>query len=348
MLQFGNLTPMLPPSPCIFSFAHRIQTAVRNKPFWLLVRRPSHLVGLSLLLTFFSCKTPPNDPVRQIFQVLPPNQAVILHVKRTKISSKILNHLKQKIGLYNLESDQYSFFLKYATFLPLKEIDTLVFSADEKRQNLIFGGRFSKKLLLRSFLEAQITCADALNSTPCIFPTSDEKHQIKATMPNHNTLVLSKSIQPLLAYATNLSDSNTLPVEIRHSVQREGVAYASIIPSRLNQILGESTNSSLKLLLRSLKPSKVTYLVLTTPKLINELVFSELVLSAAIEYGTAEMAQNQKGILEGLSVLGASVINLQRGSSDPWNRILRSGKFQHEGLKVYAEWTLGPIFEDLK
>lgn len=337
---------MISSSPSMFCRARRTQTTVSNKLIWLLARRPSHLVVLSLLLTFLSCKTPPNDPVRQIFQMLPPNQAVILHVKMTRISSQILENLKQKNNLHNLESGQHSFFLKYATFLSLKEIDTLIFSADEKRQSLIFGGQFGKKLPLKHLFESQITCADALTSTPCIFSTSDEKHQIEATMPNHNTLVLSKSIQPLLEYTASLSDSNTLPIEIQHSAKREAIAYASIIPSRLNQILGESTDSSLRLLLRSLKPSKVTYLVLSTSKLASEFVFAELVLSAAIEYETAEIAQDQKGILEGLSVLGASVINLQKGSSDPWSRILRSGEFQHEGHKVYAEWTLSPIFED--
>jgi len=336
-------------SPCIFAPTRRGQAPTRAAaPFWLLTGRPGRPAVLALLLASFSCKTLSNDPNRQIFQALPPNQAVILHVKMTRTSSTILEHLKQNIDLYNLESNQYSFFLKYATFLPLKEIDTLIFSADEKHQSLIVGGRFDKKLLLKRFFGSQITCADTSTSTPCIFSTSDENHQIKAIMPDHKTLVLSRSIQSPIAYTANLSDSNTLPIEIKYSTQREGVAYASIIPARLTQMLERSTGSSLELLLRSLGPSKVAYLVLTTPKLPDEHALAELVISAAVEYETTEIAQKQKSILEGLSVLGASVIRLQSGSSDPWGRILRSGKFQHKGRKVYTEWILDPILENSK
>ena len=114
-----------------------------------------------------------------------------------------------------------------------------------------------------------------------------------------------------------------------------------IIPPRLPAAIGIETGAGnfFELFSRALGPSRVAYLSLMAPE------NGEIELRLRAEFATPETAQEHKGLLEGLSAFGAAMIGSGGNSSNPWSRVLRSGRFRHEAHEVHAVWSLEPLFE---
>ena len=132
----------------------------------------------------------------------------------------------------------------------------------------------------------------------------------------------------------------------RHALAGDGIAWARIIPRRLPQAAGieAGTGNSLELFTRALGPARVAYLSLTAPAPTHADI-GKIELHLRAEFATPEAAREQTGVLKGLSAFAAAMIGSGGNASNPWSRVLRSGRFQHEAGEAHAVWSLEALFE---
>ena len=173
-------------------------------------------------------------------------------------------------------------------------------------------------------------------------------------MPGPGTLIVSESAdsdahgnadaaeQPPPA---DTAEVDRIPLA-RHALAEDGIAWARIIPRRLPQAAGveAGTGNALELFTRALGPARVAYLSLAAPAPTHPDA-RKIELRLRAEFRTPEAAREQTGVLKGLSAFAAAMIDSGGNSSNPWSRVLRSGRFRHEDRETHAIWSLEALFE---
>ena len=320
---------------------------------------PAHSIGppaaVTLLLACSHCQAPPPDPIEKALRQLPPDQAAVLYVDVAKAGPRLIERLWETAAQSSDPETQTSRWFNQAGLPPMPDIDTLAFAADENRRTLLVSGRFTAESLHRHLTAAQIDCPEPLDQAPCLVPASDPGRRLTLTMPDPGTLIVSESAdsdadgnadaaeQPPPASTAEVEDRIPLA---RHALAGDGIAWARIIPRRLPQAAGieAGTGNSLELFTRALGPARVAYLSLTAPAPTHADI-GKIELHLRAEFATPEAAREQTGVLKGLSAFAAAMIGSGGNASNPWSRVLRSGRFRHEDREAHAAWSLEALLE---
>ena len=310
------------------------------------------MAAITLLLTGSHCSAPAPDPIERALRRLPPDQAAVLYVDVAKAGPRLVESLWKTAALPgNPETEAWSW-LSQAGLPPLADVETAAFAADENRRTLLVSGRFTAELLSLLPADVRIDCPTPLDETPCLLPAPDPARRLTLTMPEPGILMLSESAdddvderpRPPPAGATDVDNQIR---QARRALAGDGVAWAQIIPRRLPLAAGLEAESgnSLELFARALGPARVAYLSLTAPAPTHPEA-RKVKLHLRADFATAEVAREQTGILKGLSAFGAAMIGSGGNSSNPWSRVLRSGRFRHEGNEAHSVWSLAALLEE--
>ena len=312
----------------------------RSQPFGL-------AAVLVFLLAYCSCGDPPSDLIDRAFRLLPPRQAVIVYLDVEKAGPRIIERLSEVVNpTEDEESRGRPFSLLYRRGIP-PDIDALAFAADEHRRTLLLfppDGQFTNDALRERLAAAGVECSQPLDKAPCAGPSLDPARRLQLAMVDSDVLSLSDSTTDAPAaplQPRSSPEAEKRAVEARRVLEGDGIAWAAIIPQQLPAAMGIEigVGSPVELLTRALGPAQVAYFSLMAP----EGGVIELHLRA--EFATPEAAREQAGVLKGLSAFSAAMIGSGGKSSQPWSRVLRSGRFRHEAEEAHAVWSLEALFE---
>ena len=288
--------------------------------------------------------------MEKALQGLPPDPAVLLYLDIVKAGPDLVHRIREAARRWgNPESaggagttdNGWDLFCCAGT-PPPSDIDALAFAAGEDYRVLWFDGRFTEPALRGIAAASGIECGPSLLDTPCVLPASHPGRRLLLSMPDERTLKLSESPadqdEPTRRNGQP-RDEDRLS-EARRAFAGGAFAWAALVPARLTRTLGVEAVSGrfLELFTRALGPARVAHLSLQA----SESSGVELHLRARFE--TPEDARRQVGLVEGLSAFGAAMIGPRGGSSNPWNLVLRGGRFRREAREAYAVWPLEALF----